>query len=416
VTLANGLEDEFGVLVSIAKLISGPTINELADHLLELLVGAGRTSPEPVPALPPAVGADSSARPRAVAGQPELANGRGQWGADTRHPHSAARHAFNGSASVTAEDRIYPPAYGGSGEAPADDAHCNGIAADHPGAPLRHGTGAVAPRRSGRWLIAPQPNPHATARLFCFPYAGGGLASFRAWARVFGDTVEVVAVEPPGRGTRIDEPAIGELDVFVERLLPEMADWLDRPSAFFGHCLGGLTMFATLCALPEASAPFIRYAFACGVRPPHLLKRKGAFEDNLAYDMMLNRDFDAALPPYAQADEIFADIIRQFGIPAANRMLEIPELRAALLPTIRAEFGMAYNYEYRPVAPFSFPISSFVGDADPWVSREASAAWGDLTRARFNNHVCNGSHFLMADDGDYILETITKEFVDAARP
>ena len=188
--------------------------------------------------------------------------------------------------------------------------------------------------------------------MFCFPYAGGGVGSFRSWGRLFNDSVEVVAVEPPGRGTRINEAAIGDLDTFVERLLPEMVEWLDRPSAFFGHCLGGLTMFATLCALPATSARFIKRAFACGVRPPHLLKRKGEFEDNLAYDMMLHQEFDIGLPLYAQADEVFAGLIRQFDIPAANKMLDMPTLRKVLLPTIRAEFGMAYNFEYQPIQPF----------------------------------------------------------------
>ncbi|MGA8388307.1 MAG: alpha/beta fold hydrolase, partial [Pseudolabrys sp.] len=224
--------------------------------------------------------------------------------------------------------------------------------------------------------------------------------------------VEVVAVEAPGRGTRINETAVDDLDTFVEGLLPEMVGWLDRPSAFFGHCLGGLTMFATLHALPEACMHFIKYAFACGVRPPHLLKRRGEFEDNLAYDMMLHRNFDVRLPPFAQTDEIFANIIRQFDTPAANRMLEIPKLREVLLPTIRAEFRMAYNYEYARLEPFSFPISSFVGDSDPWVSEEDSAGWGELTRGGFTNHIRKGSHFLMAEDGGYILETINNEFVN----
>jgi surfactin synthase thioesterase subunit len=192
-----------------------------------------------------------------------------------------------------------------------------------------------------------------------------------------------------------------------------MVGWLDRPSACFGHCLGGLTMFATLRALPEASRHFIKHAFACGVRPPQLLRRRGEFEDNLAYDMMLHREFDTKVPPYAQIDEIFADIIRQFDMPAADRMLEIPRLRDILLPTIRAEFRMAYNYDHKPVEPFSFPISSFVGDADPWVSEEDSAAWGELTRGGFTNHVRKGSHFLMADDGRYILEAINNEFVNS---
>jgi len=271
---------------------------------------------------------------------------------------------------------------------------------------------AVAASAAGKWLIAPRPRPHAKARLFCFPYAGGGLVSFRTWPQFVHDSVEVVAVEPPGRGTRINEAAVGDMGTFVERLLPEMIDWLDRPAAFFGHCLGGLTMFATLRALPDTCAHLVRHVFACGIRPPHLLRRRGEFEDNLAYDMMLHRDFDVRVPPYAQSDEIFAAIVRQFDTPAADKMLGIPKLRKALLPTVRAEFEMAYNYRYERGAPFPFPITSFVGDADPWVSPADSAGWAEHTRGPFTNHVRKGSHFLMADDRDYILETINKSFVN----
>ena len=394
VTLANNLEDEFGVLISISQLISGPTINQLVDHLSELHAGAAKDRPAPAPAMnvsPPRNGKDVSAD--MVTLQPSS----GDALVDTtirpgafRNVSESYRDSENGKSQTTdgwpnAKTQISPVV-------------------------SRPGVKAAA-SSPGKWLIAPKPNPDARGRIFCFPYAGGGVVSFREWGQLFDGAVELVAVEAPGRGTRINETAVDDMDAFVEGLLPEMIEWLDRPAAFFGHCLGGLTMFATLCALPEASARNIKRAFACGVRPPHRLKRRGEFEDNLAYDMMLHRDFDARLPPFAQTDDIFADIIRQFDTPAANRMLEIPKLRQVLLPTIRAEFRMAYNYEYQPVEPFSFPISSFVGDSDPWVSEEDSAGWAKLTRGGFTNHVCKGSHFLMAEDGGYILETINGEFV-----
>jgi surfactin synthase thioesterase subunit len=269
-------------------------------------------------------------------------------------------------------------------------------------------------RSTRKWLIAPQPNPAAKVRLFCFPYAGGGVVSFRTWPQLLDESVEIVAVEPPGRGTRINETPIDNMDYFVKSMLPELIEWLDRPSAFFGHCLGGVTMFATLCALPARSAELIKHIFACSVRPPHLLKRRGEFEDNLVYDMMLHKEFDVRVPPYAQADEIFVDIVRHFDTPAADRMLGIPKLRKLLLPTIRAEFGMAFNYNYRPVQPFSCPISSFVGDIDPWVSAEDSAEWSEHTRGRFKNHLRKGSHFLMDEDREYILQVIKNEFVNRA--
>jgi surfactin synthase thioesterase subunit/acyl carrier protein/NAD(P)-dependent dehydrogenase (short-subunit alcohol dehydrogenase family) len=422
VALSNRLERDFGIPVSVAQLIKGPTINQLVDYLVDEFAGMLRDEPaETHPAMtsPAAVSTLASNPTMALADVHSPAAP-----AASGIPRSGAGDRYQGGLElkrVTNRQAIEEEATDIAGNGTPDvgrnavtrlASRGNGVGTDDFGRPVLRPAGEVAVRTVGKWLIAPRPNPGAKARLFCFPYAGGGLVSFRAWPQLLGDSVEVVAVEPPGRGTRINETAVDDMESFVERLLPEMVDWLDRPSAFFGHCLGGLTMFATLCALPKSCAHFIRYAFPCGVRPPQLLKHMGEFEDNLAYDMMLHRGFDIRVPPFAQTDEIFADIIRQFDTPAADKMLSIPKLRKLLLPTIRAEFGMAYNYEYQPGEPFSFRISSFIGDLDPWVSIEDSASWGQLTRGGFTNHVRKGSHFLMADDTQYIIEAIKQEFVN----
>ena len=398
VSLSNSLEDEFGIPVPIAELIRGPTINQLVDTVFRELVGTFSTERNDPP------------RTTALAGQNAIERGADiRTTANNEHPSSAMwtvpaetlRSPLRSPAELKQHVKI------ANGE-PADQADTENFG------PFADATNERTLRSAGKWLIAPRPSPTAKARLFCFPYAGGGLVSFRAWAPLLDESIEIVAVEPPGRGTRISETPIDNMHRFVECLLPEMVESLDRPSAFFGHCLGGLTMFATLCALPKGRAQFIKHVFACGVRPPHLLKRRGEFEDNLVYDMMLHKDFDIRVPPYGQVDEIFADIIRHFDTPAADKMLRTPKLREVLLPTVRAEFGMAYNYEYRPVQPFSFPISSFVGDLDPWVSEEDAVGWGELTCGRFTNHVRKGSHFLMAEDREYILATINDEFVKLA--
>ena len=420
VSLSNSLEAEFGIPVPISELISGPSLNQLVDGVFRDLVGSFSKRGDQAPA--PAATSTNSSRAWATNEQSPLEVwtdgdrivGDQYKGVELQRVTNSP--ALDGAAIDPAGVGNDPEAYADvriNEQTPSASRGSEVITKDFGIPRPANGIGSRAIRK---WLIAPRPNPDAKARLFCFPYAGGGLVSFRPWSQLLDDSVELVAVEPPGRGTRINETAIEDIDTFVECLLPEMVGWLDRPSAFFGHCVGGLTMFATLCALPRACAHFIKYSFACGVKPPHLLKRRSEFEDNVAYDMMLHKEFDVNVPPYAQADEIFADIIRQFGLPAADRMLATPKLREVLLPTIRAEFGMAYNYEYRPVEPFSFPISSFVGDLDPWVSKEDSAAWGELTRGAFTNHVRNGSHFLMADDGEYILQTINNEFVSLVNP
>ena len=431
VTLSNSLENEFAIPVPVAELIKGPTINQLAEHLITEFTATlptDATKPKSAPASVVALQMLDLPKPvaqvpsRATPAAPAIAHSAvtevrmtgdqyhgGERSQQAGTPHAAVEAAValagNGTRpqarpDVEGTEVVLPPSKG------------NGAGLANFRTPVASLAGANTSPASGKWLIAPQPNPGAKARLFCFPYAGGGVVSFRTWPQLLDGSVELVAIEPPGRGTRIKETAVDDLDTFVKRLLSEMVGWLDRPAAFFGHCLGGLTMFATLCALPEVSAGYIKHAFACGVRPPQLLKRGGAFEDNLVYDMMLHPQFDIGAPPYAQPDDVFADIIRQFDTPAADRMLEIPKLRKVLLPTIRAEFEMASNYKHRPVEPFPFPISSFIGDLDPWVSAEDSVGWGEFTRGGFTNHVRKGSHFLMADDREYILQTINRAFAE----
>src|SRR6185437_9135086 len=98
-----------------------------------------------------------------------------------------------------------------------------------------------SPATPGSWLIVAEPRRSARFRLFCFPFAGGGSAVYRTWPDSLDKAIEVVAIEPPGRLSRIGEKPISDINEFVDELVPKMKEYLDRPFAFFGHCLGGLT-------------------------------------------------------------------------------------------------------------------------------------------------------------------------------
>lgn len=421
VRVANRLDQEFEASVSVTDLISGPTINKLADmlaadeparaqlHEFEAERKGGLTAaPQPAPANPangashrrPVTPVEEAASP---VGEFELAALNGAAHSETQQPRQANGQTFERAVPQTKPENT------DQDSAPPNGKAIDSTTLDAAPAPVtarKRTHTASTSDGSGRWLIAPQEVPKAKYRLFCFPYAGGGLASVRSWPEFIDDTIEVVAIEPPGRGTRIKEKPVRDMDSFVGGLMPELVQWLDRPSAFFGQCLGGLTMFATLRALPGAQMQHIKHAFACGIRAPHRLKRHGAFEDMLTYDMLLHPEFKFSAEPYLQSDDIFVDLVRRFDTPEADRMLSSQRLRDALLPTIRAEFGMAHNYQPQAAEPFRFPITSFVGDRDPWVSIDDSDAWKEYTVFEFSNHVRSGSHFLLAEDQDFIFNTV----------
>ncbi len=85
------------------------------------------------------------------------------------------------------------------------------------------------------WILCPQPNPHASLRLFCFPCAGGLPSRFHAWSNHLLPKIEVCSLQLPGRGKRIQEPCIKEWTVLIERITLALQDSLDRPFAFLGH-------------------------------------------------------------------------------------------------------------------------------------------------------------------------------------
>jgi epothilone polyketide synthase C len=261
----------------------------------------------------------------------------------------------------------------------------------------------------GTWLITVGPRAAPRFRLFCFPFAGGGSAVYRSWAQFIDQTIEVVAIEPPGRLGRITEKPIAEMNEFVDKLVAEMEGLLDRPFAFFGHCLGGLTMYETARRLIHTTSFRPQHFFASGARPPDRITDQGSFEERLMHDLLKLAEFRISLPAYAQPDDIFADLIRHFNIQATEQLLSDPELRQLMLPVVRAEFQMASNYEFVREPPWEIPITCFAAKGDPYVSRRHALGWGRFTNSRLQVHIREGAHFAVVDDVAFIHNVINRE-------
>ncbi len=237
-------------------------------------------------------------------------------------------------------------------------------------------------------FVCPRPNAGAAWRLFCFPYAGGGLPAFRGWAEGL-PTMEVWSAQLPGRGARIHEPPFTRMRPLVEWLAGEIVPLLDRPAAFFGHSLGALAAFELARELRRAGQPMPAHLFLSACGAPHR---------------------PAARPPIHALPEaeFLAEVRRLNGTPAS--LLENDELMRLLLPALRADFAARETYQHRPEPPLDCPCSVFGGSQDARVSRETLDAWREHTTAAFSLQMFPGDHFFAFTDARLVLEAIAAGF------
>lgn len=240
-----------------------------------------------------------------------------------------------------------------------------------------------------RWYVCPLPNPDSKARLFFFPYAGGGPPAFAAWLKQLPGFMEGHIAHYPGRGSRVREPAFKNLSDLVEGLFHGIQPLLNKPFAFFGHSLGGLVAFELarqLCAngFPQ---PEILFVSACDA--PHLP--------------------DPHLPIHVMPDAEFLKSLQALkGIPA--EVASLPELMDLLLPTLRADFEAFETYHYASHGPMlNCPILALGGLDDPRVSRERLEGWAQHSNALFQAQYFPGDHFFIHTAMEAVIASVTAE-------
>lgn len=228
-------------------------------------------------------------------------------------------------------------------------------------------------------------------RIFCFPFAGGGITTYLSWVHDFADDVELVLVQPPGRGSRMLETAHENIQDYIDELL-EHQDYLTSvPYILFGHSLGALVAFELASQLIAKSCPVPISLVASGSRAPHMNNRKA--------------------PTFDLPDEAFIqEIIRLNGTPV--EVLQNEEMMSLVLPLLRADFKVAETYLAKKLA-LPFPIVVFSGDSDPSINDNEVEAWCELSKHDVEMHMLSGDHFFINEHGGVIVDQIAQLTVNS---
>ena len=201
---------------------------------------------------------------------------------------------------------------------------------------------------NNKWFVTPHIKPEADARIFFFPYAGGGPAVFSKWSAELPVNLEAHIAHYPGRGSRHNETPIKSLLTMVDELSQAIQPFLDKPFAFFGHSLGGMLAFELARDLRKKGLPQpgILFISACGA--PHIPDPHPMIH---------------ALPE----GEFINSLEELNGIP--QEILQNQEILNLLLPVLRADFELIETYKYTSDELLDSPILVFGGLDDKRISQ-----------------------------------------------
>jgi surfactin synthase thioesterase subunit len=254
------------------------------------------------------------------------------------------------------------------------------------------GVPQVHESRQMRFLVA-SPRADAAVRLVCFPHAGGAAASYAGWTRALEQRpVEVIAAQLPGRDNRSGETPCTDLDRIVDGFADLTARLAPAPFALFGHSLGALIAFELARRLRERGIAGLTHLFVSGAFAPQLTLEG---------------------PPlrFVEGDGAFLEAMatKYGGVPKI--VLEQPDLRASIVPALRADITLSETYRYRDAPPLECPLTAYAGAADPIVSVERLTPWREQTIADFSCRLFDGHHFYLNREREALLDDIAQRLL-----
>ena len=192
----------------------------------------------------------------------------------------------------------------------------------------------------------------------------------------------------PGRESRIWEEPYTDLGILAYDLAEALAPAIDRPFAIFGHSMGALIAFALARQLRQRSGLTPLHLFASACRAPQ------------------SPDLDP--PLHGLPEDEFLSRLRAMNY-GPDEIYNHPQFLEILLPTVRADYCLCENYEYRSERPLECPITVFGGLEDRRVTAADLDAWSIQTAARFRRVMFPGGHLFLHHHEPAVADCIVAE-------
>jgi medium-chain acyl-[acyl-carrier-protein] hydrolase len=193
-------------------------------------------------------------------------------------------------------------------------------------------------------------------------------------ATLLPETIELRAVQLPGRETRLTEPPFTRMPPLVGALAEALGDTLREPYALFGHSLGALIAFELARELRRRCLPLPRTLVVSGRRAPTVRPSEP--------------------PLHTLPDDAFvAELIRRYdAIPRV--ILNEPELMALFLRVLKADFALFETHEHQDEPQLDCALGIYGGIDDP--QTKEMEGWAQLVTGPCRRRRFDGGHFYLA--------------------
>lgn len=246
---------------------------------------------------------------------------------------------------------------------------------------------AAADIESTAWIRRYHPSPESTARLVCFPHAGGSASYFHPVSARFSPAIDVIALQYPGRQDRRHELCIRDIDVLADRITEQLLYLSNKPTVFFGHSMGATLAFEVAWRLEQKGFDAPLRVIVSGRRGPTINRRE-----------KIHLSSDAGL---------LAEIRMLNGTDSA--VFDDEEILRIALPAIRGDYEAIETYSYVPDRMLSYPITVLTGDSDPRTTFEEASEWRSVTKGPFRIKVFSGGHFYLVQNASAVNDEIAAD-------
>ncbi|XLS30796.1 thioesterase II family protein [Flavobacteriaceae bacterium M23B6Z8] len=224
--------------------------------------------------------------------------------------------------------------------------------------------------------------------IIALPFAGGCTNSYATLKNFTPLPFEWISIEIPGRGSRINELAIPDIesianDIF-EQILPTIKS---TRYLFFGHGMGAILGYELTRRIQRENLPMPSCLYFTGQVAPSVLSEK-----------KISR-YDKAL---------FWEEVRNLG-GISDALFADKELIDFFEPTIRADYWAVDEYEYSPLLEkLEIPIFVRTGQLDEKISAGKIDMWQEETLYPLDWDIYPGRHFFIFEDCYSIIEDLTE--------